>query len=219
MLPAAIGTMTFVVSKAQHRWFLSEQAMAPDNTSVDVTQCLVRIGRGEQRAADELLPLVYDELRALAGARFRHERPDHTLQPTALINEVYLRLVDQTQVQWKDRNHFFAVAAEAIRRLLVDHARSKRAEKRQTPGPRVSVHPDHDAPQPDSIDLVELEDVLNRLASLSPRQAKVVELRYFGGLSVEETAAVLGVSEGTVKGDWRLARAWLERELAPGDSM
>jgi RNA polymerase sigma factor (TIGR02999 family) len=192
----------------------------PDDSShgPDATVDLTRLSGGDPHAVSELMPLVYTQLRALAAAHLRQERPDHTLQPTALINEVYLKLVDQTRVNWKDRAHFFAVAAEAIRRILIDHSRGKKAAKRQPPGERLSVNAELDAADSSRIDYLGLDEALQRLAALSPRQAKVVELRFFGGLSNEETAAVLNVSAGTVKGDWRLARAWLERELNPEDT-
>jgi RNA polymerase sigma-70 factor, ECF subfamily len=168
--------------------------------------------------AHALLPLVYDELRALAAARFAAEPAGHTLQPTALVHEVYLKLAQQTRAQFNDSAHFFAVAAEAIRRVLVDHSRRRGAAKRDLPGPRVTINSDLDAPAApqQEIDLLALDDALTRLATLSPRQARVVELRFFGGMEVPDVARILGVSEGTVKGDWRLARAWLERELAAG---
>lgn len=193
--------------------------MIPDSPPRTVTHCLDRLGAGDFRAAPDLFPLVYDELRALAGAHFRAERPDHTLQPTALVHEAFLKLVDQTRANWKDRSHFFAVAAEAIRRVLIDHARAKHAAKRHMPGRRLTIDADLDVAvaADDDVDLVGLDDALCRLARLNARQAKVVELRFFAGLSIEETAEALGVSEGTVKGDWRLARAWLERELNPED--
>jgi RNA polymerase sigma factor (TIGR02999 family) len=160
----------------------------------------------------ELLPLVYEELRALAAAYFRREPPDHTLQPTALVHEAYLKLVNQTDAQWKDRAHFFAVAAQAIRRLLIDHSRRRRAAKRQAPN-RVTVELAADTPYHADIDLLVLDDALKRLAELSERQARVVELRFFGGITVEEVAHVLGVSPNTVKGDWRVARVWLQQVL------
>lgn len=179
------------------------------------TQCVRRLSEGDARAADELLPLVYEELRAIAAARLRRERLDHTLQPTALVHEAYLKLVDQRDARWEDRGHFLAIASEAIRRVLIDHARAHLADKRLAPGPRVSIHGDLDAAGEQSVDLVALDEALGRLAELNARQARIVELRYFGGLSVEESARVLGVSENTVKGDWRVARAWLETQLAP----
>ncbi len=180
--------------------------------------CLTRLQDGDARAADELLPLVYDELRALASAHLRHERPDHTLQPTALVHEAYLKLVDQTRANWKDRSHFMAVAAEAIRRVLVDHARGRNAGKRTPPGKRMSIVDDLDAAVPREFDILEIDNALSRLGTLNERQAKIVELRFFVGLTVAETAEVLGVSEGTVKGDWRFARAWLQRELKSEES-
>lgn len=161
------------------------------------------------------MPLIYDELRALAAARLRNERLGHTLQPTALVHEAYLRLAGQTRAVFRDRDHFFAVAAEALRRVLVDYARARQAGKRRAEGPRLTLASEPGAEDArEELDLIELDDALTRLAARSERQARVVELRYFAGLSVDETAAVLGVSEGTVKGDWRVARAWLERELS-----
>ncbi|MFO0837282.1 MAG: ECF-type sigma factor [Phycisphaerae bacterium] len=169
------------------------------------------------RAISELMPLIYSELRALAAAQLRRERPGHTLQPTALVHEAFLRLAAQTRAEFRDREHFFAVAAEAIRRVLVDHARARQADKRQAAGQRLTIHAALDAAEAiggGELNLLGLDDALTRLAALNERQSKVVELRFFGGLSIEETARALEVSEGTVKGDWRLARAWLERELA-----
>src|SRR5262245_23754104 len=164
--------------------------------------------------ATRLLTQVYDELRALAAARLRREAAGHTLQPTALVHEVYLKLADQSRADYRDAAHFFAVAAQAIRRILVDHARRRRADKRHLPGTRVAVHADLDAPARQDVDLICLDDALRRLAELSPRQARVVELRFFGGLEVEDVARLLAVSEGTVKGDWRMARAWLQAAMA-----
>jgi RNA polymerase sigma factor (TIGR02999 family) len=174
---------------------------------------LTRLSGGDPSAVSALMPLVYDELRRLAAIHLARERPDHTLQPTALAHEAYLKLIDQTRAQWKDRAHFLAVAAEAIRRILIDHARLHRAAKRD-PRRRIALSFAGDLPEPTTdVDLIELEEALERLASLSGRQAKVVELRFFAGLSVEEAAEALDVSPRTVKGDWRVARAWLQREL------
>ena len=189
-----------------------------DDTSVSqdasqlVTQHLVRLGDGDEKAVADLLPLVYDELRALAGSYFRQERPNHTLQPTALVHEAYLKLVHQKDARWKDRAHFFAVAAQAIRRLLIDHSRKQRAAKRQAPE-RITIDVDSDAPYQIEFDPIALDDALRKLSVLNERQGRVVELRFFGGMSVKEVAQVLGVSPNTVKGDWRVARAWLQREL------
>lgn len=165
------------------------------------------------RPIDGWMADLYRELRALAAAHMRSERAGHTLQPTALANEVYLKLADQSPAHWKDRGHFLAIAAGAIRRILVDHARARNAAKRAVPGERVTIDADLDAASGAGIDVTALDEALARLAALSERQARVVEMRFFAGLSVEETAGVLGVSEGTVKGDWRVARAWLQQAL------
>lgn len=179
----------------------------------DANAHLTRISNGDLSAVSDLMPLVYDELRKVAAAHLAQERVNHTLQPTALVHEAYLKLVNQSRVQWKDRAHFLAIAAMVIRRILIDHARQKQAGKRGS-GKRLTLQLTADvSTTSDELDLVELEDTLNRLAQLNERQAKVVELRYFGGLDVDETAEVLGVSPRTVKGDWRFARVWLAREL------
>jgi RNA polymerase sigma factor (TIGR02999 family) len=180
----------------------------------DTTRILNKIGAGDASAADRLLPLVYEELRRLAAHYMLQERPGHTLQPTALVNEAYLRLVDQSRVSWRNREQFFAVAAEMIRRILVDHARKKSAAKRGGGAPHFPL----DLGQPGDattgqLDLLALDDALTRLGELSDRQRRVVELRFFGGLSVQETANALEVSKATVKNDWRVARAWLQGEL------
>jgi len=171
----------------------------------------VRAGRSE--AVDQLFPLVYAELRSLAARSLRRERPDHTLQATALANEAYLRLVKQTKVEWKDRAHFFAIAAQAIRRILVDHARKRGCEKRGGGLERVMLHPDISASVEPSDDIVALDEALKKLALKDARKAKVVELRFFGGLTVEESAEVLGIGARSVERDWRYARAWLFREV------
>lgn len=183
------------------------------------TAHLTRLSGGDPSAVSDLMPLVYDELRRLAAIHLARERVNHTLQPTALAHEAYLKLIDQTRAQWKDRAHFLAVAAEAIRRILIDHARTHRAAKRGGGGAGPAAHRltlsfASDVPEPTTdVDLLDVEDALRRLAELSPRQAKVVELRFFAGLDVDETAEALAVSPRTVKGDWRVARAWLQREL------
>jgi RNA polymerase sigma factor (TIGR02999 family) len=182
----------------------------------EITVILERIQRGEEQAADRLLPLVYDELRRLAAARMAHEAPGVTLQPTALVHEAYLRLASEPATRWENRSHFMAVAARAMRRILVDHARKHRAAKRGSGAARLTIdHLDRPAVGPDDVvDLVTLDDALSRLASIDPRQARIVELRFFGGLSVDDTAAILSASTRTVKRDWQLARAWLKREMA-----
>lgn len=183
------------------------------STRADITTQLNRVSDGDSSPISELIPHVYDELRRIAAAHLARERVDHTLQPTALAHEAYLKLVDQTRAQWKDRAHFLAIAAGVIRRILIDHARLHQAAKRSG-GQRMTLSwaeahvSDHD-----QVDLIELENALEHLAQLSERQARVVELRFFAGLEIKETAEVLGVSAGTVKGDWRVARAWLARQL------
>lgn len=187
--------------------------MMDESAPLDVTQLLRDWSRGEQTALDRLTPLVYDDLRRVAGRCLRDERRDHTLQATALVNETYLRLVDQRRVRWEDRAHFFAVAAQVMRRILVDYARRHVAAKRG--GGAVKLTLDGVAaitPDP-GIDVVALHEALERLAAMDPRQGRIVELRFFGGLTIEETAEVLTVSPATVKNDWSFARAWLYREL------
>jgi len=169
---------------------------------------------GDPNAASRLLPLVYDQLRALAGRYMKRERPDHTLQPTALVHEAYLRLIDGDRVDLNGKTHFFALAASQMRRILADHARARNAAKRGGKTRRVSLHDGAGFKEDGVVDMLVLDEALERLGRESPRQSRVVELRYFGGLSVEETARTLGVSASTVKGDWRVARAWLARELS-----
>jgi RNA polymerase sigma factor (TIGR02999 family) len=185
----------------------------PPGDAKPVTELLLAWGRGDETARDELVGAVYAELRRRAGAYLRRERPGHTLQPTALVNEVYLRLVDQKSVRWESRSQFFGLAAQLMRRILVDHARSRRAGKRG--GGLMPVTFDEELAGPGAgVDVAALDDALVALAALDPRQGRVVELRYFGGLSIEETAEVLGLSAATVKREWTMARAWLHRELA-----
>ncbi len=187
--------------------------MRPGASSNEVTLLLRAWGEGDAEALERLTPLVYQELHRIARGYMRKERPDNTLQTTALINEAYVRLVDVRKVNWHDRAHFFAVCARAMRRILVDHARSRGYLKRG--GGKTCVQLDGVAEPnwtPDS-NILELDDALNRLSELDPRKGKVVELRFFGGLSVDETAEALGISPETVMRDWKLARAWLFREL------
>ena len=182
--------------------------------SSDLTRLLVDWSRGDQTALERLMPLVYDELRALAERSLRHERSGHTLQGTALVHEAYLKLVDQRQVRWQDRAHFFAVAAQLMRRILVDHARRHAAVKRGSGEPPLPLDQvDVPAAAAPLTDWLALDGALHRLEALDVRQARTVELRFFGGLTIEETAEVLQVSPATVKNDWTLARAWLFREL------
>jgi RNA polymerase sigma factor (TIGR02999 family) len=187
--------------------------------AVDITGLLKAWGQGNQGALEQLMPLVYSQLRAQARRYMRHERPDLTLQSTALVHEVYLRLVRTDDVDWHDRVHFFALSAQIMRRILVDTARARAAAKRGGDAVRVDHSTAIDLDQFPTADsdaayaLCALDDALESLAQIDPRRAKVIELRFFGGLSVEETAEVLKVSPQTVMRDWRLARAWLAREL------
>ena len=163
------------------------------------------------------MPLVYNELRKLAASQLRRERVDHTLQPTALVHEVYLRLTDQRHVQWQDKSHFFGVAAQLMRRILVDHARSHVADKRGGGLPKVSLNEAIAMSRERPAELLALDESLTQLASADPQQARVVELRVFGGLTIEQAAAVMGISPATVKRDWNLAKAWLLCEIAKAD--
>jgi RNA polymerase sigma-70 factor (ECF subfamily) len=179
----------------------------------EITGLLLAWNGGDPAALDRLMPLVYEELRRLARSYMRRQRPDHTLQTTALVNEAYLRLIDSSRVSWQNRAHFFAVSAMVMRRVLVDLARARRSEKRGGEAIVVSIDEALDAVPDRAAEIVALDEALNTLAGLSPRQARVVELRYFGGLTEEEVAEVLQTSERTVRRDWTLARAWLKREL------
>ena len=174
-----------------------------------MTKLLVRLTDGDGAVLDELLPLVYAELRRLAASYLRRERAGHTLQPTALVHEAYLRMIDQTQAHWQNRAHFFGVAAQMMRRILVDHARAQQAEKRGGEFQKLSLDENIDVSGQRADELVALDDALERLAEIDPKKSRVVELRFFGGLSVEETAEVLGVSAPTIKREWRMAKAWL----------
>lgn len=178
-----------------------------------ISQLLIAWGNGDQEALDQLMPLVYGELRRMARRYMRDQPAGHTLQTTALIHEAYLRLVGQEEKHWKNRAHFFGVAAHAMRRILVDYARARHAAKRGGEARAVSFDETALVTGERAAELVALDDALNDLAEIAPRQSRVVELRYFGGLSVEETAEVLKVSPETVGRDWRMAKAWLLREL------
>jgi RNA polymerase sigma factor (TIGR02999 family) len=185
----------------------------------DITRILLAWREGDDSALERLMPLVYDELRRLARRYMGRQRPGHTLQTTALVNEAYLRLVDANQVRWQDRAHFFAVSARLMRRVLVDFARARDNLKRGGGARRVTLDDDLAVANGEVTDVVALDDALTRLAGLDPRQAQIVELRYFGGLTEEETAEALGVSVRTVRRDWVLARAWLFRELSREDRL
>jgi RNA polymerase sigma factor (TIGR02999 family) len=181
--------------------------------SNEVTRLLLELRNGREDAAEKLIPLVYAELHALAVHHMRQEQPGHTLQPTALVHEAYFRLMNQEHGSWQNRAHFFGIASQAMRRILVDHVRRRRAAKRDA-GDRVTLDESIAADDDRSFDLLALDEALEKLASLDPRSARVVELRYFGALDIEETAEVLGISPASVKRDWAFAKAFLQREMS-----
>ncbi|MEO1084916.1 MAG: sigma-70 family RNA polymerase sigma factor [Acidobacteriota bacterium] len=187
----------------------------------DITDLLLRWGDGSPEALHQLLPVLYAELRSMAKRSLRKERAGHTLQATALVNETYLRIVNQDRIHWQNRAQFFGVASEIMRRILVDHARRRQAAKRDG-GVRLTLEDGLASARgagsaTREVNLIALDEALTRLQGLDPRQARIIELRYFAGLKIEETAEVLGVSSRTVKREWQMARAWLKRELAAGD--
>jgi RNA polymerase sigma factor (TIGR02999 family) len=179
-----------------------------------VTRLLVDWGNGDQQALEKLTPLVYQELKRLASRYLRRERREHTLQSTALVHEAWLRLIDQKQVQWHNRAQFFGIAAEMIRRILIDHARNRQAAKRGDGAIKLSLDDALATPDRRDLDLIALDDALQDLRKLDPQQSRLVELRFFAGLSIEESAEVLGVSPATVKREWAAAKAWLYREIS-----
>ncbi|OHB81947.1 MAG: RNA polymerase subunit sigma-70 [Planctomycetes bacterium RBG_16_64_10] len=187
--------------------------MASSDTAA-VTRCLHALSRGDRSAMEQLVPLVYDALRQQAASYLRREPAGHSLQPTALVHEAFLKLADQKHVSWQGRSHFFAIGAQAMRRILVDHARRKARAKHGGRRRRIALD-EHlvVSPQRDE-DLLALDEALSKLARVDPRQAQIVELRFFGGLSVQEVAEVLGVSKRTIEADWTAVRAWLRRELS-----
>jgi len=187
-------------------------ARAGSSLAAPVTRLLVAWGQGDQQALEQLTPLVYKELRRLAQWHLNGERPGHTLQATALVNEAYLRLVDINQIQWQDRAHFFAMAARQMRRILIDAARARGNQKRGADVRKVSLTQGLSVPDRPE-DLIALDEALEALGEIDERRVRVVEMRFFGGLSVDEVAEVLKVSADTVKRDWKLAKAWLGREL------
>jgi RNA polymerase sigma factor (TIGR02999 family) len=191
----------------------SDDRQPTDEDGSDVSQLLHQWATGDRAAFDALIPLVYKELRRLAGGYLRHERPDHTLQATALVHEAFFRLAGQGRVAWQNRAHFFAIAAQAMRRILVDHARHRIAARRSEPELRLPIELAADWTVADDKELLDLHLAIERLAALSERQARIVELRFFAGLTVAETADFLDLSVPTVVRDWRFARAWLRREL------
>ena len=180
---------------------------------MQVTELLVEWSRGNQRALAQLIPLVHAELQRLARRHMARQRKGHTLQPSALVNEAYVRLVDLSRVRWQDRAHFFAMSSRLMRRILVDHARARQSLKRGAGGPHVSFDETLAVPAERALDLVALDDALEDLAAVDARKSQVIEMRFFGGLSVEETAEALKVSPDTVMRDWKLAKAWLLRQM------
>src|SRR5947209_8421261 len=182
----------------------------------EVTQLLVAWSNGDQAARDELMPLVYEELHRLAHLYMKQERSGHTLQTSALVNEAFVRLVDQRDVRWQNRAHFFGIAAQIMRRILVDYARNRHYAKRGGSARQVSLNEALIVSEERSAEVVALDDALKRLATMDERKSQIVELRFFGGLSIDETAEVLGVSPGTVMRDWTLAKAWLRKETVRG---
>jgi RNA polymerase sigma-70 factor, ECF subfamily len=192
----------------------SESKVAtPDKT--EVTRWLIASSGGDGRALESLLPLVYEELHRQAIRFFRRERAGHTLQPTALVNEVYLRLINQREVSWQNRAQFFGIAAQMMRRILVSHARSREAQKRGGAAQCVTLHDEVAAPERD-LNLLALDDALTRLEAIDSEKSRMVELRFFSGLSVEETAEVMGVSPRTIDRQWQTTKAWLHREISAG---
>jgi RNA polymerase sigma factor (TIGR02999 family) len=190
--------------------FPREWPMQPEG----VTQLLIDWSKGDQAALDKLMPLVYSELRRLASNYLRRERANHTLQPTALVNEAYLRLVDQRNAKWQNRAQFFGISAQLMRRILVDHARQHQAAKRGgSDQKRLSITSAEALMKQPELDLLALNEALDELAQMDPQQGRIVELKFFAGLSIEETAEVLGISHATVERDWKMARAWLRRQL------
>jgi len=178
-----------------------------------LTELLQQVNSGREGALEELMPAVYAELRRQAARYLRRERQNHTLQPTALVNEAFIKLIDQRQVRWQNRAHFFGIAAQSMRRIMIDHARTRQRIKRGGVQHAVTLDEAMIAGEATSIDVLALDEALTRLAAIDARQAKIVELRYFGQLSVEETAEVTGLSPATIKREWAMARAWLHAEL------
>ena len=193
---------------------LMEEKSQPGAAPGEVTRLLLAWNAGDQAALEKLMPLVYGELRQLAERHFRKERRGHTLQPTAVVHEAYFRLIDQTRVTWKNRGHFLAIASQAMRRILIDHARGRGAEKRGGEVEKVTLDVAIASPEPSrEVDILALDEALDRLKALDGTQAQIVELRFFGGLTIEETADVMETSPSSIKRDFRSAKAWLFREL------
>lgn len=192
--------------------------MVSSSPNPEVSQVLRDWNEGDKDAVERLIPLVYDELRRLAARYLQRERPDHTLQATGLVHEAYLRLVDQNSTTWQDRSHFFAVAAQLMRRILVDYARSHHAAKRGGMREKIELNEALLPAAEKAVDLIALDDALQDLVTFDPRQSRIVELRFFGGMTFEEIGEVLAISDRTAKREWRVARAWLRREIRQGET-
>ena len=184
------------------------------HSSEGITQLLAEWGKGDQAALEKLMPLVYSELRRLASNYLRRERAEHTLQPTALVNEAYLKLIDQHNAKWQNRAHFFGISAQLMRRILVDHARQYQAQKRGgSEKQRISITNVENLARESELDLLALNEALEELTRMDEQQGRIVEMKFFGGLSIDEIAEVLGIGHATVERDWKMARAWLRRQL------
>ena len=195
---------------------MSDESQQGGYAGADVTQMLQAAAAGHDSAADALLPVLYDSLRSLAADLFISERRDHTLQPTALVHEAYVRLVQQPDANWESRGQFFVIASKAMRNILIDHARGRGRQKRGGGWGRVTLDGVHSPDGTEGLDLVAVDEALDRLAKLDPRKAQLVELRFFAGLNAEDAAKVLGIARSTAAEEWRMARAWLHKELRHG---
>jgi RNA polymerase sigma factor (TIGR02999 family) len=205
---------SLTVGKNVEFWLFGPEFDDEMQSGEGITQLLIDWSHGDQAALEKLMPLVYDELRRLATNYLRRERGNHTLQPTALVNEAYLKLVDQRNAKWQNRAQFFGISAQLMRRILVDHARQHQAAKRGgSKQQRLSITSAERVVKQPEIDLLALNEALEELTIMDSQQAQIVELKFFGGLSIEETAEVLGISHATVERDWKMARAWLRRQL------
>jgi len=196
------------------RFYMASDPIPGRDTTQAVTRLLLQWTDGDANALDQLLPLVYDELRRLAQSYLRKENVGHTLQSTALVHEAYLRLIDQRNVSWQNRSHFFGIAAQMMRRVLVDHARAHNAAKRGSGGIKVTLEEGLVAAEQRDVNVIALDGALNKLAEIDPQQSRIVELRFFAGLSIEDTAELLKISPATVKRDWAMAKAWLYGEMS-----
>ena len=192
--------------------------VSPPPPRNEVTQVLLDWSSGEKGAAERLMPLVYDELRSLARRYLQRERSDHTLQATSLVHEAYLRLVDQSTMTWENRAHFFSVAAQVMRHLLVDHARSQQTAKRGGAREKLEFDEALAPSEPPTVDLLALDDALRELVTFDERKSRIVELRFFGGMTTEEIGAVLEISPSTIRREWRIAKAWLRRKIIEGET-